>query len=102
MGNREFGAERAIGPLRREIERSLSLALATAHDARLQSLIIIDVQPAPDASRFGVFIEAPRGSDRAVITAALEHASGRLREEIARSLQRKRTPELAFIVEVAS
>jgi len=89
-----------IGSLRREIERSLSFALAAAHDARLQDLLIIDVQPAPDASRFAVVVSAPRGADRAAIEAALKHAIGELRGEIARSLQRKRTPELAFVVEV--
>ena len=92
-------AERAIGPLRREIERTLTYALAAARDPRLRDLVILGVDPAPDASCFQVTVAAPEPltpDARAALAARLDGARGELRSEIARSLQRKRTPELRF------
>lgn len=95
------GAERAIGPLRREIERTLSYALAAARDPRLRDLVILNIEPAPDASCFQVMVAAPEPltpETCAALTASLDSARGELRSEIARSLQRKRTPELRFAI----
>ena len=97
------GAERSIGPLRREIERTLSYALAAASDPRLRDLVVLGVEPAPDASCFQVTVAAPEPPDPAAcaaLTASLYSARGELRSEISRSLQRKRTPELRFVIGV--
>jgi len=94
-------AERAIGPLRREIERTLSYALAAARDPRLRDLVILGVDPAPDASRFQVTVAAAESlapGALAALVASLAAAAGELRSELARSLQRKRTPELRFAI----
>jgi ribosome-binding factor A len=101
---RSRDAERAIGPLRREIERTLSYALAAARDPRLRDLAIVGVEPAPDASCFEVTVAAGEPLDaeaRAAVAASLDAARGELRSEIARSLQRKRTPELRFAIAAA-
>jgi ribosome-binding factor A len=95
------GAARAIGPLRREIERTLIGGLAGARDPRLRDLMIIGVDPAPDASCFQVTVAAPAPLDpdaHAALMASLRAARGTLRAELARSLQRKRTPELRFAI----
>ena len=94
-------AERAIGRLRREIERTLTYALAAARDPRLRELAILGVDPAPDASCFQVTVAATESltpEAHAALVASLGAASGELRSEIARSLQRKRTPELRFAI----
>src|SRR5262245_33370046 len=82
--------ERAIGPLRREIERTLSYALAAARDPRLRDLAILGVEPAPDASCFQITVAAPEPltpEARTALAASLDAAHGELRSEIARSLQ---------------
>jgi ribosome-binding factor A len=94
-------AERVIGPLRREIERTLSYALAAARDPRLRDLVILGVEPAPDASCFQVTVSTPEPlapEAYATLTTSLDSARGELRSEIARSLQRKQTPELRFVI----
>jgi len=94
-------AERTIGPLRRELERTLTYALAAARDPRLRDLVILGVDPAPDASCFQVTVAAPEPltpDAYAALTGSLDAARGALRSELARSLQRKRTPELRFAI----
>lgn len=100
-GRRSRGSERAVGQLRREIERTLTYGLAAARDPRLRDLIIHDVAPAPDASCFQVTVAPPgRLTPEAygALMEALHAAQGELRGELARSLQRKRTPELRFVI----
>jgi ribosome-binding factor A len=95
------GSERAVGQLRREIERTLTCSLAAARDPRLRDLMILGVDPAPDASCFQVTVATlePLTPDaRAALAECLHAARGELRAEIARSLQRKRTPELRFVI----
>jgi len=97
-------AERAIGPLRREIERTLTYALAAARDPRLRDLVILGVDPAPDGSCFQVTVAAPEPlapDAYAALAGILDAARGELRSELARSLQRKRTPELRFAIGTA-
>jgi ribosome-binding factor A len=94
-------AERSIGPLRREIERTLTYALAAARDPWLRDLVILGVDPAPDGSCFQVTVAAPEPltpEAHAALAASLDAARGELRSELARSLQRKRTPELRFAI----
>ena len=94
-------AERAVGPLRREIERTLTYALLAARDPRLRDLVILGVEPAPDASCFQITVAAPESvapEAYAALAASLDAARGELRSDLARSLQRKRTPELRFAI----
>ncbi|MEO7734551.1 MAG: ribosome-binding factor A [Kofleriaceae bacterium] len=95
------GSERAVGQLRREIERTLTCGLAAARDPRLRDLVVLGVDPMPDASCFQVTVatlEALTPDAYAALAACLHVARGELRGEIARSLQRKRTPELRFVI----
>ena len=87
---------RREGSLCREAERTISLALQSADSELLQQLIVIAVEPAPDASRLLVLTSCPPELAPPVVEAALRHATPKLRSELARSLQRRKTPELSF------
>ena len=86
---------RSIGQLCREVERTLTYALAAAADPRLRDVTLVAVEPSPDPSCVQVTVIA---SDIAELAACLERARGALRAELARSLQRKRTPDLRFVI----
>ncbi len=83
-----------------QIQRALSLALATSSDPRLSTLWVAAARPDPDATRFRVEVqildpdlqEHPRE-----IEACLRAASGWLRTEVAQSICRKKAPELIFV-----
>jgi len=91
--------DRKLGPLCREVERTLAFALADARDPRLRDLTVIAVIPAPDASRLEIAVTTgPEGCAPDELLTALTLARGSLRAELARALQRKRTPEIAFVV----
>lgn len=87
---------RRDGALCREAERSIGLALQAADDPTLHRLVVMTVEPAPDASRLLVLVACPRDVDAREAEAALRGAAPMLRAELARSLQRSKTPELAF------
>lgn len=92
--------DRKVQQLCREVERTLGGALGECSDERVRNLVVVMVEPAPDASRLLVIV-APmdRGTSPDEMSeqlASVERAKGFLRQEIARVLQRKRTPELSF------
>jgi ribosome-binding factor A len=68
-------------------------------DEVLQSLTVLDVSPAPDASQLLVQV-GPLMPDlnlvEADVIAALGRAAGWLRTEVAAAITRKRTPRLVF------
>ena len=68
-------------------------------DELLQSLTVLDVSPAPDASQLLVQV-GPLTPDLELITAevaaALDRAAGWLRTEVATAITRKRAPRLVF------
>lgn len=80
-----------------EALETLSLALASSADPRLADAAIRDVVPHPDASCLRVVVSAP-AEETASVREALAHAHGYLRSEVATELDRKRAPELVFIV----
>src|SRR5262245_7250126 len=80
------------------VTETLSLFLAESTDARLLSLFVIDVRPAPDASRLRVCVEAPPEQDLETTLDLLRRIEGALRSEIATAVQRKRAPSLVFEV----
>jgi ribosome-binding factor A len=68
-------------------------------DAVLQSLTVLDVAPAPDASQLLVQVgpltpEITLTTDE--VNAALDRAAGWLRTEVAEAITRKRAPRLVF------
>jgi ribosome-binding factor A len=84
----------------RQVEHALAQALASSFENELLELSILEVNPAPDASRLAVLVSLPRRSTTTPRAAdeALERAAGWLRSEIASAITRKRVPELTFVV----
>lgn len=98
---RRGATDRSTGQLCREVERTITLVLAAVDDERLLDLVVMAVEPAPDASRLQVTLLASGARTREQLDAiemCLDRARGELRGEVARSLQRKRTPELRFVL----
>jgi ribosome-binding factor A len=92
-------AERKLKQLCREVYRVLSQVLpAEVNDRVLDSVVVVEVCPAPDASRLAVRVALGEGADPSTVLQHLERLKGYLRSEIAAAIQRKRTPELAFEV----
>ena len=93
--------DRHVRRLCSQVRESLSFALAGAcSDDVLQSLWVVGVDPAPDATRLQVTVcaggdDAP---DPGVVHAKLAAVAGLLRAEVAASIHRRRAPELAFRV----
>jgi len=82
----------------REVERTLTVSFAGCPEPALRQLLVVAVEPAPDASRLLVTF-APSGTldaDVGELLKALAGVRGRLRADVAAALQRKRTPELTF------
>lgn len=93
--------ERKVQQLCREVERTLSCALAACGDDQLRNLIVMAVDPAPDGSRLLVSLCPALGTldvDVGALRQRLQDVRGFLRSEVAAAIQRKRTPELAFQV----
>jgi hypothetical protein len=87
--------------LSKQVERAAVVALAACEDEVLAGACVAGVEPAPDAARLRLrVVLAPgrRPEDVAPAREALRRASARFREEAARSIHRKRVPELVFDV----
>jgi len=91
-------AERKERQLCRQAQEALSFALPAQDDDLLRDLWLVDVEPAPDASRLCVVVQAPRGADPDDVYARLERVSAWLRSEVAQAITRKRAPTLLFRV----
>jgi len=83
-----------------QVAETLSYVLAEQHgDDVLRSLVVLDVEPAPDASRLMVTVcfQPPSGDvGRDRVLECLARASGRLRCEVAASITRRRAPTLVY------
>ena len=86
----------------RQVRETLDLVFAgECHDELLHCLQVESVVPAPDASRLLVTLCADLRDDlynRQAIVNLLVEQMGRLRCEVARSINRKRVPSLVFHV----
>jgi ribosome-binding factor A len=77
----------------------LSLAIeGECGDPVLQQLSVRAVLPDPDGSRLAVHVSAPPGESAPAILEALERAKGLLRSQLASELNKKRTPNLRFVL----
>lgn len=97
---RRKGGRKAL-QLCAQVSRALSYALSDCDDDILRNLYIDSVVPAPDEKRLMVTVINSLGSEPP--PEVLEHLHlhyGRLRGEVARSIHRKRAPELSFQVAV--
>jgi ribosome-binding factor A len=95
------GAVKAL-QLCKQVERAVSVTLASEWlDEALVGACVAAVDPAPDASRLRVVVLLAPGRELDAIgpaRAALQAASAEFRAEVARSIHRKRVPEIVFEV----
>jgi ribosome-binding factor A len=87
----------------RQVAEALNSALAGGADAVLQDLLVVAVEPAPNAGRLLVTVAAaPSAADRdaATVSVLLHSAAGWLRSEVAAAIYRRKTPELIYRVSV--
>lgn len=85
----------------RQVADTLDLVLGDCRDERLQALHVMSVVPAPNSSRLLITVSVDMPSDefdRQEIVKLLDQQIGRLRGEVAASINRKRVPALAFHV----
>jgi ribosome-binding factor A len=85
----------------RQVLRRLELSLLELEDPALSEIQIVEVVPAPDASRLRVVVAALRPVDRAgreAVVLALARAEPRLRGAVAQEIARRRVPELVFLL----
>jgi len=82
----------------RQVQRALNLALSDidAIDG-VGGLFVEEVSPAPDCGRLLVHVLIPADRPAADALGILRREAPRLRAEVARSITRKRAPELAFV-----
>lgn len=89
------GADRKTRQLCGQVARALNLALGESHDRVLQSALVVQVTPDPDASRLRVLLAHPE-AEPAEIMAHAEAASAWLRAQVAQAIARKLVPGLVF------
>jgi ribosome-binding factor A len=82
----------------KQVAETLSLALSGCADPLLNDLLVADVRPAPDSTRLLVLVQSAtrRPVSLADVSQHLEHARGLLRQEVARQIHRRKTPDLVF------
>lgn len=94
--------DRKAKQLCRQVAETLECVLSgECRDELLQCLHVVSVVPAPNSSRLLVTVAADTEEDvfnLVEITAQLSQHTGRLRAEIASSINRKRVPSLVFHV----
>lgn len=97
LGNRR-NKDRKDAQLCAQVRETLSLTLAETPEPDLLELFVLDVVPGPDSSRLIVQVAAPAERDPDQVRARLDAIAGRLRAEVAAVVNRKKAPNLAFIV----
>lgn len=101
--SRSRSVDRKARQLCGEAARIFNLLLASeGTNQSLEGAWVAEVQPAPDASRLQVTVAVDRHVDPDAALQALQHMKGAMRTALAQTLQRKRTPELVFVVAPAS
>lgn len=84
----------------KQVGETLNLALAGCADSLLNDLLVVDVRPAPDSTRLLVLVHSATKSrfSWAEVREHLERARSLLRQEVARQIHRRKTPDLVFNV----
>jgi len=81
----------------RQVFDALSYALAELDDPVIDELVLMSVDPAPDASRVLVtLVPAKDDIDLDDALARIRQVAGELRAEVASEVNRRRVPELVF------
>src|SRR5262245_919835 len=93
--SRSVRRDRKTKQLCKEVLRTLSYAFLASDDPLVRDLTVVDVEPAPDASRLLVTVDSTAveaGVEaEGLVRAHLERERGALREQVAWALDRKRT-----------
>jgi ribosome-binding factor A len=96
----QVGLDRKVIQLCHQVAETLDEVLAECGDAFLQALRVLDVEPAPNASRLLVTMAVDGlPSEKLDLGRVHEHltrASGHLRSEVATAITRKRAPMLVY------
>ena len=93
--------ERKERQLCRQVQEAVSEALASIDDDVLLDIWVCSVEPAPDAGRLAILMQAPSRISPDEVLARLEKIAPFLRSEVAGAISRKRVPTLTFRVLVA-
>ena len=95
--NRNGHGDHKTLQLCRQVQRALGFALSESEDDLLRDLMVVSVEPAPNARRLLVTAASLDGPIDLVQTLAhLEAARGWLRCEVAASITRRKVPDLMF------
>jgi len=83
-----------------QVARTVAVSLTgECDDPLLNDLQVVEVIPAPDASRLCIKVRSSDEShESSLVEDRLEKRRGYLRSEVARVLNRKRAPELEFLL----
>jgi ribosome-binding factor A len=99
-GRPQTGLDRKALQLCHQVAETLEEVLAECGDTYLQGLRVLDVEPAPDASRLLVTLAVDGLLDEDLdldrVHDHLARASGHLRSEVATAITRKRAPVLVY------
>ena len=99
-GRSQEGPDRKALQLCHQVAETLEEVLAECGDVVLQALRVLDVEPAPDASRLLVTVAVDATPDDTLdpcnVHDHLVRASGHLRSEVAGAITRKRAPVLVY------
>lgn len=86
----------------KQVMETINILLAGGlGDARLHQILVDSVTPAPDSTRLRISVRPMDSNSEyglSEIQAALNEAHGLIRCEVAAAVQRKKTPELVFLV----
>jgi len=93
-------AGRKCDQLCEQVRQSLQTSLEACGDSVMQSLIVVDAEPAAHSGRLRIRLQS---SEEGLLTQQavlrLERASGHLRSEVAAAIHRRYAPELVFEVQ---
>lgn len=96
--DRSENRNRKLQQLCKQVGNALRLSIASVDG--LAEAVIVDVAPAPDAARLRVIIAVAGDSEaRTQCAQRFEQCTGHLRNEVARAISRRRTPELLFSIQ---
>jgi ribosome-binding factor A len=93
--------ERKERQLCRQVQEAVSEALAGIEDDVLLDVWVSAVEPAPDAGRLAIVVEAPNRVSPDEVLTRLDKYAGLLRAEVASAITRKRVPTLTYRVLVS-
>lgn len=92
--------DRKTAQLCKQVERALVGVLAESRDEKVRELVVASVEPIAGAGQLRAIVLAPTASFEALqpYRDGLDRIHGYVRTEIAQFVNRKRAPEMTFVV----